>query len=132
MTKKTRSCKESPVVLLETLRNQDEFGEPITLNYKGSDTLKTIPGALISILAKAFLALVLWIMSTYILKRSNWSMTDQEVIIEEDDFKNEMNIGQNYTQFQAGFVYKPIAGVFSNREEFVEVTEKYNRFLTFI
>ena len=34
----------------EVIKERDIYGQPISLNYKGDDTFKTVPGGLLSIL----------------------------------------------------------------------------------
>ena len=42
-----------------TILDRDGYGQPIFLNYKGSDTFKTIPGAIFTAFAQLFVLVVL-------------------------------------------------------------------------
>jgi hypothetical protein len=39
----------------------DGYGTPITMNYKGDDTFKTVPGTLLTILSNVFLLYTLFL-----------------------------------------------------------------------
>jgi hypothetical protein len=80
------------------VKSQDIFGEPISLNYNGCDTFKTIPGAILTIVTKVFLLGTFYVMVSYILEQSNWTMTDQTVVLDSNEFKEQINMG-NYEQF---------------------------------
>jgi hypothetical protein len=77
------------------VKSQDIFGEPISLNYNGSDTFKTIPGAILTIVTKVFLLGTFFVMAGYIVNQSNWTMTDQTVVLDSNEFKEQINMG-NY------------------------------------
>ena len=40
--------------MLSFLKSQDSFGEPVTMNYKGESSYKTLVGAIMSIAIKTF------------------------------------------------------------------------------
>ena len=55
---------------LRTIRNRDIYGQPITLNYAGDDTFKTVPGGLLSI--------VLLVLVTAYTLLKGYKMVDRE------------------------------------------------------
>jgi hypothetical protein len=68
-----------------TVRSQDAYGSPITLNYKGEDTYKTLPGGLISLvfvfLFTCYCIVKLRIMTGY----QSWRITQQVVVAETEE-----------------------------------------------
>ena len=50
----SRSLKKGSKVCESFVKNRDEFGKPVTLNYKGSDTYQTISGAILTIFNKVW------------------------------------------------------------------------------
>ena len=48
--KRQNIFKSSANKTMEFITNRDMFGQPVSLNYKGQDTYKTIPGGLLSLL----------------------------------------------------------------------------------
>ena len=70
-------------------------------------------------------------MALNIFKKSNWTMTDQPTVIGDSDFKDEMNLGQNYHNFSAGFVINPIPGMIENDDEYKDRVSKAIKYFTF-
>ena len=35
--------------MMKTIRNQDQYGHPVTFNFNGNETYQTVPGGIISI-----------------------------------------------------------------------------------
>ena len=72
--------------LLELLKNQDVFGHPISINYKGSDTYKTKLGAFVTLLTYALI-----IYNTVTLTEAffNHSKQDEKSQIERFDRFNQ-------------------------------------------
>lgn len=59
------------------LRSYDDYGQPIAFNYEGSDTFQTIPGALLSIIARCILLLYFLYRGRSLILNQNWNLTTQ-------------------------------------------------------
>ena len=42
--------KKNGFNVVNRLKDQDQFGIPVTLNFNGSDSIKSLPGAIISLI----------------------------------------------------------------------------------
>ena len=67
------------------LRNQDSYGTPISLNYQGDDTFKTIPGGLISIVFIFLFTCYCIVKAQTMIKYQNWRITQQIVVADLDE-----------------------------------------------
>ena len=69
------------------MRSFDEYGQPISLNYQGSEAFQTLPGGLLSIM-------VLLVMLGYgilrfdeMIKKKDWMITQQTIVTEFEEIK---------------------------------------------
>jgi hypothetical protein len=60
-TKKIKKRGRSHRDCFEWFVQWDGYGTPITMNYKGDDTFRTVPGTLLTILSNVFLLYTLFI-----------------------------------------------------------------------
>jgi hypothetical protein len=61
--------------MLDYFRDQDVYGAPITLNYQGSDTYKTLPGGLISFSFGLIFSSYCLVQFVAMMDLENWSIT---------------------------------------------------------
>ena len=52
---KRHLCKKTGII--DALKSLDQFGEPVSLTYKGETAYKTLPGALMSIVVLFFMTI---------------------------------------------------------------------------
>lgn len=64
----------------QALRAQDQFGEPITLNYKGSSEFQTMPGGLLSILATLIIFSYTLMKLESLVTHKDWNLKSQRVL----------------------------------------------------
>ena len=57
------------------LKDLDMFGQGITLNYEGSDTFKTVPGGLISLMIIIVMIGYTILHGIYLYERREWKLT---------------------------------------------------------
>ena len=84
-----------PIVkLAEVVRSKDAFGQPVNMNYKGSDTFNTVPGGLMSIFM-VFMVIGYTVLKTkYMINHETWSLNNQEVMAESLQLSNPMNFSE--------------------------------------
>ena len=73
----------------------------MTLNYKGSDTYKTIGGAFISLSNKVWSFAVFFVMAQVMIQKRGWSMTDQIEILDSDELQEAVKF-DDYPRFKLG------------------------------
>ena len=44
--------------MIKLLKNQDNFGEPVSINYKGESTYNSLPGVMLTLIEKIFILVV--------------------------------------------------------------------------
>ena len=57
-----------------TIRGRDIYGVPITLNYKGDDTFKTVPGGILSICLLFSVMAYAFLKGKYMVDKEEWSL----------------------------------------------------------
>lgn len=68
------------------------YGQPITLHYEGEDTFKTCPGGLISMVLLLIIICYALIKGKSMLKREDWSLTQQTVVSSLDELNQPYDI----------------------------------------
>ena len=58
----------------ELIKEKDMYGQPITLNYQGSDTYKTIPGGILSIILLVCVIAYGFLKGKYMVDKEEWSL----------------------------------------------------------
>lgn len=58
----------------------DQFGTPITVNFKGEDTYKTFFGAVVSLALAALILYYMWIMIGKMVERSDPDLTSFKLV----------------------------------------------------
>ena len=58
-------------------------------------------------------------------------MTDQSVVIDDEEFDQIINIGSEFQKFSAGYVFEPNPGRIDNEEEYKEAVFDSNKYLTY-
>jgi hypothetical protein len=72
----------------EKIKEKDDYGYPITFNYRGSDTFQTFPGGLFSIFATLCVFSYFILKGKQMLQRENWTLVTQNVL----NSKKELSI----------------------------------------
>ena len=70
------------------IRNQDVYGKPVTFNFNGQETFKTVPGGLLSMVAIVFIMAYAILKLKYMFAHAEWSIVQQTVI--QDDSEVEV------------------------------------------
>ena len=78
------------------IRDKDEYGHPILLNYKGDDTYKTLPGGILSIIAQIILLFYGILRVRDMVDKVNWSITQQIVVADLE----EINVPQAFSELK--------------------------------
>jgi len=58
----------------DTVRGQDQFGSSITLNFKGEDSFKTLPGGFISLLLSLCFVSYLFLKLKLMVNSEEWKL----------------------------------------------------------
>lgn len=69
----------------EYIKSKDIYGQPVSLNYQGEDTYKTLPGGCISILVLFVLLCYSLLKFKYMMFKEEWQLIQQTVVAEEID-----------------------------------------------
>ena len=64
----------------QTVRGQDQFGSNISLNFKGEDQLKTLPGGFISLFVSLCLISYLFLKLKLMVNAEEWVLQQQRVL----------------------------------------------------
>ena len=76
-----------------TIRERDIYGQPISLNYEGSDWFKTVPGGLLSILLIVLIAAYAFLKGKYMVDKEEWSLIQQTVMAGKGDLATPKSMG---------------------------------------
>ena len=66
-----RSIKDSAG---DMIRDRDIYGHAVSLNYKGNDTFKTVPGGLLSIVLLILISAYAFLKGKYMVDKEEWSL----------------------------------------------------------
>ena len=72
---------------LDYIRSHDEYGQPISLNYQGSESYQTLPGGVISILVLIIMVSYTALRLDAMLQKKDWSITQQMIVAEIEQIK---------------------------------------------
>jgi hypothetical protein len=72
---------------LNYIKSYDEYGQPISLNYEGSETFQTLPGGLLSLTVRIILICYTLLNFTAMTEKKDWTITQQTIVTEIDDIK---------------------------------------------
>ena len=60
--------------ITDIIKDRDMYGQPISLNYKGSTTFRTVPGGLISLLLLSVVFAYTFVKGKTIIDKEDWSL----------------------------------------------------------
>ena len=72
---------------LNYIKSYDEYGQPISLNYQGSETFQTLPGGLLSVAVRIILICYTLLKFTAMTDKKDWAITQQTIVTEIEDIK---------------------------------------------
>ena len=67
------------------IKDRDLYGQPITLNYQGSDSYQTIPGGLLSMILLISVLAYTFLKGKYMVDKEEWSLIQQTVMATKGD-----------------------------------------------
>ena len=79
----------------DSIRDRDIYGQAISLNYKGNDTFKTVPGGLLSILLLILILAYTFLKGKYMVDKEEWSLIQQTVMASKQDLALPKNLSNN-------------------------------------
>lgn len=68
--------------MVEKVRSQDAFGQPVNINFQGNDTYQTLPGGFISIIMTIMLLGYFLLKTKYMVDHEEWQLNNQIVMAE--------------------------------------------------
>ena len=103
--------------LTDKIKSYDSFGTPISVNYKGSDSYQTIPGGIITLIARIFLLYVATTKFIQLYSRSDPNFTPYTV---QTDLSKEpkLNWKDNKFNFSMSLFSFAVAGPIEIPPEF--------------
>ena len=94
MGKKKRNIVARAVIgAYKYVKSYDDYGQPVTFNYKGDETFQTMPGALITLTVKVCLLMFLYYKGKQLFMDDNWDLETQIVAANNDDLTQLVNLG---------------------------------------
>ena len=84
------------------VKSFDDFGTPVTFNYKGNDSFQTMPGALISLVMKIFMSYFIYLKIVNLINNQDWIIGQQILNNSPDDLRQPVNLG-DFENFTIGF-----------------------------
>ena len=86
------------------ISSYDEWGQPVSFNYKGEDAYKTSVGGVLSIIFKLVVyscfVMKFWGLASF----TSWSYESQNVLMQEKDLEENISLSQ-YKNFSIGLQY---------------------------
>ena len=64
----------------ESIKEKDVYGQPISLNFKGSETFNTLPGGILSIFMSVLLVAYFVLRLKQMVQRDNWTLNTQDIL----------------------------------------------------
>ena len=95
------------------LKNQDAYGQAITINYRGEDKYRSVCGAILTMAQRTFILVVAVIGLIDLFNFKDPKITQYRVFDKRND-DHELNLGENYGGFLIGIqdldshLYQPI------------------------
>jgi len=116
----------------DSIIDRDSFGQPVGLNYKGSDSFKTMPGAFFSIFAQLFVLVVFAQTVLKMVGNEKWSLTEQTLILDNTELRQTLDLG-SFSNLTLGAELRPSIGGGSvlSRDDYENFTSILNRFMYF-
>jgi hypothetical protein len=68
--------------MVDKVRGQDAFGQPVNMNFQGNDTYQTIPGGIISVVMTIMLIGYFLLKTKYMVFHEEWNLNNQIVMAE--------------------------------------------------
>lgn len=65
----------------------DNYGKPVTLNYRGRDKYTSVPGGLLTITLIIIMISLVASQFDYLASSADWTLTSQSVALNKDDLK---------------------------------------------
>ena len=78
------------------IRSFDEYGQPISLNYLGSETFQTLPGGLLSLAVRIILISYTILKFSSMTEKKDWSIIQQTIVTDIEDIKRPKHF-ENFT-----------------------------------
>ena len=75
MGKKRNPIARFAIGAYNYVKSWDDYGQPVTFNYKGDETFQTMPGALVSLAVKGILLLFLYFKGSQLIFDQNWELS---------------------------------------------------------
>ena len=76
------------------IRGYDDYGAPINLNYKGSETFQTFPGGLLSFIIRFILTCYGILRWVAMVQKKDWTITQQNVVADIESLKEPQRFSQ--------------------------------------
>ena len=70
----------------------DQYGQPISLNFEGSETYQTLPGGLITMLIILSLLLYSLTKGKEMILKTDWQLTQQTIVSDSLDMKTQKKL----------------------------------------
>ena len=78
------------------IKSYDEYGQPISLNYQGSETFQTLPGGLLSLVVRIILISYTILKFSAMTEKKDWSIIQQTIVTDIEDIKQPKHF-KNFT-----------------------------------
>jgi hypothetical protein len=107
----------------------DKYGQPVTLNYNGSDVFQTFPGAVLSILGRMFISLYMFYKIMALLNNTDWNLNSQITNATIEDLRREVYL-KDETNFTVAFQFgmEIDKRTSTNDTEYDRLSEIYNKY----
>jgi hypothetical protein len=66
--------RNSENIIARCLKKFDNYGVPVSLNFKGKETFKTVPGGILSILVMLIIAVFSLLKFKRLIQREDWNL----------------------------------------------------------
>ena len=93
-SKLVKGLKKTRAGCSDLLRNRDQFGQPVVLNFKGSDTYKTHIGGLLSMAYIALIVVFLVVKVKQMAANDMLEIETQTMVLEDDELERKYDLGE--------------------------------------
>lgn len=108
---------------LSAVRDQDIFGQPIPLTYDGSDTFKTFPGGVLSILVFLCMLFYFVLKLKYMINKEEWKLIQQEVLSTPEELKLPLDF-RDFSNVSIGLQFQKKKGKISADNYWEEIKKQ--------
>tara|TARA_B110000285_G_C14964080_1_gene533140 strand:+ start:233 stop:556 length:324 start_codon:yes stop_codon:yes gene_type:complete len=90
-----------------SIKSQDMYGQPISLNYEGEDSFKTLPGGILSLTLTILIVFYGILKFKFMLNIETWSLVQQTLVCTADELSVSRDLeSEQYSNLSVSLQFK--------------------------